>query len=768
MMAAAFPIVFTSPVALIVALLALGGACVIAVVRRVPISRITRTFFGIGLLLLALAAGRPLWHRPTPGVVTVMVDLSPSTRGATFRDRAALDQRIHALLGNVNYRVIAFADKNQPMPQGAALADIPADHTVFDPPPADAILLFSDGRFDLPATAARTFPVIDPALDHLADAVVSRLDYRGKQVVAAVTNNGPPRTLTWSGARAEETSPITGSLIRLATPVNGGEISATLSPGDRWPENDSLSIRPAPPLALQQWWIGARDPGANWRRFSPDELPVDAADYLDPAIIVLDNIPADALSAEQRDRLAQYARDLGGGVVIIGGDHAFAAGGYDGTVLDAISPLASSPPQPTTHWILLVDGSGSMAADAAGGGTKWQAETRAVTRVLPALPPDDLVSLGSFAESLNWWSTGKSARDTAGLPLPPTDASPRGPTNLQPALRQVIDAADGSMPVQLLVMTDAETDLTDLTALAQAMSLKKIHLYVLAFGHGDALPALRSIASATGGSVIEQLDPRQWANSARQLMQSAMPDRLSQEKVEVRYTGELASLGNRIADLWDRTWLKPSATELAKSESSPMAARWQVGTGQVAAVAYRATVADIAQLASVVSAPPHDPRFTVDWQTGSKLRVSVNAVDQGSYLNGEKLELELADLSATPAHREEMAIPQTAPGRYELEMSAPQSPVVATVRDGSRVLQRFAVAGRYAPEFDVIGNDRANLAALAEQTGGKVIEPGPTQAIDFHWPVQAIPLTPLLATLGGALLAGGLVQWKRRGHSTPM
>lgn len=763
MMAPAFPVIFTSPVALIVGLLAFGGACAIAILRRIPISRITGTMLGTGLFVLALATGGPLWHRPAPGIVTVMADLSPSTRGATFRDRASLDVRIHALLGHENYHLIAFSRTNQPMPVGAELPDLPADHTVFDPPPADAILLFSDGQFDLPAVAARTFPVIDPALDHPGDAAVSQLNYRGKQVVATLRNDGSPRTLDWSGARPDQISPITGSLVRMATPTTSGEITAALSPGDRWPENDALSIRPPPPLALQQWWIGARDPGGGWRRFSPDELPMNSADYLDPAIIVLDNVPADALSAEQRNRLAQYVRDLGGSLVIVGGDHTFAAGGYDGTVLDTISPLASSPPQPTMHWTLLVDGSGSMAGETESSGTKWQAEVHTITRLLPALPPNDPVSLGSFAESLNWWSADKSARETANLPLPPADAFPNGPTNLQPALQQVIDLANGSMPVPLLLMTDAETDLSQPAALARAMNSKKIHLYVLAFGHGDALPALRSIAAATDGSVTEQLDPRQWAASARQLMQSAMPDRLSHEQVEVQFAGELASTGSRIAHEWNRTWLKPSATELAKSHIAPMAARWQVGAGQVAAVAYPAAIADITGLAGLVSSPPYDPRFTIDWQADSKLRVSVNAVDHGSYLNGKPLELDLVDGSATPAQHTETVIPQTAPGQYETIVPAPRSPVVAMVRLGQRVLRRFAVAGRYAPEFNAIGNNRANLAALAEQTGGKVIEPGPAQPIDFHWPVKEFPLASPLAALGGALIAGGLLHWKRCG-----
>ena len=43
-----------------------------------------------------------------------------------------------------------------------------AERTVFAPEDCPAVLLFSDGRFDLPDFAPRTFAVIDPALDAVA------------------------------------------------------------------------------------------------------------------------------------------------------------------------------------------------------------------------------------------------------------------------------------------------------------------------------------------------------------------------------------------------------------------------------------------------------------------------------------------------------------------------------------------------------------------------------------------------------------------------
>ena len=117
--------------------------------------------------------------------------------------------------------------------------------------------------------------------------------------------------------------------------------------------------------------------------------------------------------------------------------------------------------------------------------------------------------------------------------------------------------------------------------------------------------------------------------------------------------------------------------------------------------------------------------------------------------------------SAGAAHR----IPQTAPGRYELELNVPRSAAFATVRRGSReggrVLARAAVAGRYAPEFDGIGTDRAALAGLAGGSGGGVVEPGDAGPIDLRRPRREVALAPVLASLGAGLIACGLILWRR-------
>ena len=514
----------------------------------------------------------------------------------------------------------------------------------------------------------------------------------------------------------------------------------------------------------QRWWVGTGGAGADWTSFTSDTLPTDAGAYLAPVIIVLDNIPAAQLDEVRQQRLRQYVSELGGGLVILGGNHAFAAGRYVGSTLENLSPLASVPPRPTMRWSLLVDGSGSMSAQEASG-TRWGTAVAALADVLPHLPPDDLVDVGSFAEKLTWWVSGKTVKQTRERPLPPGDVFPHGPTNLEPVLLQLADSADGTMPRQLLLISDADVQIDQPDALIDLLRRKQIHLHVLAIGDGSGLGTLRHIAAATSGAVVQRMDPRQWASGAAELLGSAMATNFEHTLVSIRFENELAHFPPRSIDAWNRTWLKNDARELAGANANglhvPLAATWHVGEGHVAATAFD-TGGEVAEaLSKLVIQAPRDPRFAVNWQIGSTLGVSVDAVDGKSYLNEQNVTLRLLPTngdgaSATPlCRRSSLAV---------TKCSCPRrcSPLFAELRAGGSVIDRIAVAGRYAPEFDAIGNDHAAMQALADRTGGDVITPAVKRPIDFRWPRRSQPMSSWFSAIGALCAAAALIRWRIR------
>src|SRR5690606_34669455 len=109
----------------------------------------------------------------------------------------------------------------------------------------------------------------------------------------------------------------------------------------------------------------------------------------------------------------------------------------------------------------------------------------------------------------------------------------------------------------------------------------RIRLHVLAIGNGPALPTLNAIADATGGSYTAEQNAGRWLAVARRMLQASRTD-LLRGPVTARFDGTL-KLPSRSIDQANRAFIRPDASPLA---SDNLAARWQVGNGQVIAAAF--------------------------------------------------------------------------------------------------------------------------------------------------------------------------------------
>ncbi len=496
------PLSIDAPAALVVAALCGIAALTIAGVRRVIFPKLSLALLTAGVIVLVLAAGNIRWNAARPSNIAVMIDLSASTRTATYHDRQTLSRRLDQLLDSTPYTLYAFAEQTTPAALAHLPGEMPGERTIFDPPVVDAVVLFSDGRFPLPKSAPPTYVVIDPGLEHVSDGAVTFLRARGLELSAGVSNAADtPRQVTFTHAAATtQLAPPGNTVLVGELSPEASDASATLAGADPWPENDSLSIRIAPPTTLQRWWISASPSPhapAGWRVLTQAALSDDDAAYLNTSIIALDNIPADQITRFNRERIEQFVRDLGGGLLILGGDHAFAAGGYAGTSLERLSPLASNPPEPATRWVLLVDSSGSMAASI-GDNSRWNFAIFAMMNLIPLLPAKDAVDIGDFARDVRWWATNTPAERLDMSHLVPKNAHPTGPTNLQPVLEQLARSADGASPTQAIIVTDAEANIDNADLLASDLAKKRIHINILSLA---PLPSASPLRGSSGKPV---------------------------------------------------------------------------------------------------------------------------------------------------------------------------------------------------------------------------------------------------------------------------
>ncbi len=144
-------------------------------------------------------------------------------------------------------------------------------------------------------------------------------------------------------------------------------------------------------LEEQNMQVDVRPP-----RGAPDNL----AELQNYDLLVLSNVPATALSLRQMEVARTYVQDLGGGLIMLGGDQSFGLGGYYKTTLEEILPVRSDfekeKEKPSLAMMLVIDKSGSM------GGEKIEMAKEAARAAVELLGPSDKVGVLAF-EGENFW-----------------------------------------------------------------------------------------------------------------------------------------------------------------------------------------------------------------------------------------------------------------------------------------------------------------------------------------------------------------------------
>ncbi|HQY87564.1 MAG TPA: VWA domain-containing protein, partial [Tepidisphaeraceae bacterium] len=81
-------------------------------------------------------------------------------------------------------------------------------------------------------------------------------------------------------------------------------------------------------------------------RVGVDQFPTSMIDLQDYEAVILQNIPRGqgGLSEEQQAMLAAYVHDMGGGLVMIGGEETFGAGGWQNSKLEEVLPILMEVP----------------------------------------------------------------------------------------------------------------------------------------------------------------------------------------------------------------------------------------------------------------------------------------------------------------------------------------------------------------------------------------------------------------------------------------
>ena len=121
------------------------------------------------------------------------------------------------------------------------------------------------------------------------------------------------------------------------------------------------------PNLIRELSYSLEDQGIQTDVRPPQGMPDSLADLQNYELVAISNVPATALSQRQMDMLRTYVQDLGGGLIMLGGEQSFGLGGYYKSTLEEILPVRSDfekeKEKPSIGMVIVIDKSGSMGGD---------------------------------------------------------------------------------------------------------------------------------------------------------------------------------------------------------------------------------------------------------------------------------------------------------------------------------------------------------------------------------------------------------------------
>ncbi|MCL2305385.1 MAG: VWA domain-containing protein [Planctomycetaceae bacterium] len=223
--------------------------------------------------------------------------------------------------------------------------------------------------------------------------------------------------------------------------------------------------------------------------------------------VVLSDIPATAFSVQQWEMLRAYVRDLGGGLLMLGGENSFAPGGYAQTPLEEILPVScrfeKEKETPSLALGLVLDRSGSM------GGEKLEWAKDAAKSVVEFLTPNDFLTVIAFDGVPHVIVPIQNVTNPENIETAISTIEAAGGTNLYPALSTAYDQLNrvAAKYKHLIVLTDGYGPDADFEGLLRQIANAMITVTTIGIGNANER-FLKTIADSGGGRYYPCDDPK--------------------------------------------------------------------------------------------------------------------------------------------------------------------------------------------------------------------------------------------------------------------
>jgi Mg-chelatase subunit ChlD len=487
---------------------------------------------------------------------------------------------------------------------------------------------------------------------------------------------------------------------------------------------------------------------------APEDHPLPLSELASYDLVVLDNVPAFQLAHAKMDSIEKYVRDLGGGLLVIGGSQSYGAGGYYRTPLERILPVDMRPPArldfPHVALLFVLDKSGSMGAGP-DGSTKLDLAKAAAIAAADVMNPSDQVGILAFDAAWDWALPFRPVGKGEWISDRLADLQSDGGTDLYKALVEAHRAIAGKQAAikHVIVLSDGLTDKADFNGLIQKMTRDNITVSTVSIGSDADVQLMADLAKSGKGRGYVALDPHTVPQifttetlliSRDLLIEKTVTPTIDTAAAPLKGIAEigLPSLGGYVL-----TYPKARAEMLMKVDNDPLLVSWRYGLGRVSAftsdlsgrwgrewVAWKGFPLWASQLAR------HTMRQLLDSAARAEFKVDKEYVTviadlrskQGDFINQLHLKGNVAAPNQIP---HEQSFQQTAPGRYQgkfiparhgihfLTLYAQRDEGESPVAVGT-----FPYIAPYPKEYRQLRPNLSALSRLAEATGGEMLDPG--------------------------------------------
>ncbi|MFH1745935.1 MAG: VWA domain-containing protein [Planctomycetota bacterium] len=483
--------------------------------------------------------------------------------------------------------------------------------------------------------------------------------------------------------------------------------------------------------------------------------PLDQVRLLDYSAVVLSNVPAGDLSEREHQALAVYVRELGGGLIMLGGEDSFGAGDWLGSTVEEVMPVSFDVKNmkqiPKGALVLVMHGCEIPNGNYLG--------ERCAVNAVKTLSSRDLIGVLSWqyrGTDEGYWVVplqtvgNKTAIIQKILKMQMGDM-PDLDVVMRPGVEALVKRKDARIK-HMIIMSDFDPQppADDLLATMKKNGITCSTIGIGYGGHWINEGLADRIAKSTGGTFYRTNDhsklPQIFVKESRVVQRSLIDEtpftpqlvNSVSQTVAGLVPGEIPGLEGYVV-----TTARPLAevplVRQTESGNDPVLAHWQVGLGKT--VAFTSGMWDRwgaqwaswvqfskfwAQIVRWVSRQAESAALDVTTSVqGGRGKIRIDALDK----NADVIDfMRIKGALVTPAQEAlPVRLTQTGPGRYEGEFDARERGSYVLnleyqMGSGTAAISgalRTGVSVAYSPEYRELKPNIPLLDELCRRTGGR-------------------------------------------------